>query len=343
VIRHGDEAEGNPVGENLIAPAFTDAAWKAVEHFPIDAVGIEPVMQSENVTFRVTARDGGADYVLRLHRPGYNSIEELESERLWVHALKETGIPVQDSLRTRRGGNFTQVQIPGVGETRYAGMTTWLEGIPLGNFLESCTDGSERKRMFARFGGIAAAFHNQSDGWQTPPGFSRRRLDLESLLGEAPFWGRFWDHPELNHSERALLLNVRQGLRETFKAYGEKPGTFSLIHADFTLDNIIYDGNHLAVIDFDDAAYGWHMYDIASLLIECVHYSDFRQLRDALLEGYRQQRKLDLQDANMLSDFLLVRGMAIIGWFFQRPEHANSEDFDDVKSWVLDACASHRQ
>ena len=324
----------------LSASGYLDAARKAIEHFPVDAVDIEPVMQSENVTFRVTDRAGGKQYALRLHRPGYNSIEELDSERIWVDALKETGILVPDSLETCRGGHFTLVDIPGVDEQRFAGMTTWHEGEPLGNFLQSCTEESERKQMFRRFGEIAAAFHNQSAGWKAPPGFIRRKLGVENLLGEAPFWGRFWEHPQLDESERALLLRVRDSLRASLGAYGEEHDKFSLIHADFTPDNIIYDGNHLAVIDFDDCAYGWHLYDIASLLTECTRYSDFGELQEALLEGYRLHRNLVLQDAGLLADFLLVRGMAIIGWFDQRPEHVGSEEFHEVKHWLLDACAA---
>ena len=104
--------------EEPIASGFLDAARKAVEQFPVEAARIEPVMHSENVTFRVTDRDGGAPYVLRLHRPGYNSLAELESERIWVRALKETGVTVPESLETRRGGHFTRVDIPVPGYTK---------------------------------------------------------------------------------------------------------------------------------------------------------------------------------------------------------------------------------
>ncbi len=326
--------------EAQIASGYLEAARKAVEQFPVDAAHIEPVMLSENVTFRVTDRDGSAPHVLRLHRPGYNSLEELESERVWVQALKETGVPVPNSLETRRGGHFTQVDIPGKAEKRYAGMTTWLEGEPLVDFLQTRTDEAERRRMFSRFGEIAAAFHKQSSVWRAPPGFTRRRLGLESLLGEDPFWGRFWDHPDLGASEQALLLQTREKLRESLGAYDQNPDTFSLIHADLTLDNILFDGDRLAVIDFDDCAYGWHLFDLTALLIECVTHPDFEELQESLLEGYRRRRSLARQDADMISDFLLVRGMAIIGWFYQRPEQDDLEYFGSIKNWVLDACAS---
>lgn len=326
--------------EAQIASRYLDAAREAVEHFPVDAARIEPIMHSENVTFRVTDRSEGARYVLRLHRPGYNTLRELESERIWVRALRETGVPVPNALETRRGGSFTPVDIPGLGEQRYAGMTTWLEGEPLGNFLRTCTDDAERRRMFSRFGEIAAAFHNQSAQWQAPVGFNRRRLDCENLLGEAPFWGRFWEHPDLDASERTLLLRERKRLRASLAAYGEEPRTFSLVHADLTLDNLLFDGDRLAVIDFDDCAYGWHLYDLTALLIECVQEADFTELKAAVLEGYRRHRSLARRDAGLLSDFLLVRGMAVIGWFYQRPGQNDPEFFCRLKDWVLAVCAS---
>ena len=173
--------------ESAVESSYRKAAWAALTHFPVKAEKLELVAQSENVTFRVSARSGETDYVLRLHRPGYSSIAELESEKVWVRALKETGVIVPDSIETRQGGHYALVDIPGASERRYAGLTTWQEGMPLRDFLESCRDGQERTRILRRFGEIAAIFHHQSTNWQPPPGFARRRLDVDALLGETPF------------------------------------------------------------------------------------------------------------------------------------------------------------
>ena len=331
-----------PDDKSLIASRYTQAAWKAVEHFALEAEDIVLAAYSENVTFRVSVRDAPTDYVLRLHRPGYSSLEELESERIWTRALKETGVAVPDSLKTQQGGHYALVDIPGAGEQRYAGMTTWHEGTPLSDYLQSHSDGAERERIFRRFGEIAAVFHNQSTRWTPPTGFSRRRLGAGELLGEAPFWGRFWEHPALTVAQQEWLLHARDEVRTALGAYGEKPGNFSLIHADFTPDNIIYDGEHLAIIDFDDAGYGWHVYDIASVLIECRDARDIEALQAALLEGYLAHRPLAQRDIDMLPTFLLIRGMAIIGWYLQRPEHAHDSEFEKVKDWVLEASGFNR-
>jgi Ser/Thr protein kinase RdoA (MazF antagonist) len=330
------------VDKDLIASTYTDAAWEAVQHFPVQAEDIKLVAYSENVTFRVANRDSETDFVLRLHRPGYSSLDELESERVWTRALRETGVAVPDSLKTHDGGHYALVDIPDAGEQRYAGMTTWSEGTPLSDHLQSHPDGAERLRIFRRFGEIAATFHNQSAGWKPPPGFVRRRLGVEELLGDTPFWGRFWEHPALTEAEKACLVQTRDSLRSVLSEYGESPDHFSLIHADFTPDNIIYDGDDLAIIDFDDAAYGWHAYDLASVLIECRHARDLDALRDALLDGYLEHRPLAKREIEMLPVFLLIRGMAVIGWYHQRPEHAHFGDFEDLKNWVLEAADCRR-
>lgn len=323
----------------LLESCYTPAAERALRYFPVEAEKLELISHAENVTYRVSVR-GGTDYVLRLHRPGYNTIEELDSERRWVRALRETGIAAPGSLATHDGRYFELVDIPGVRERRHAGMTTWHNGTLLGDYLDECGDGEERKRLFRRTGEIAAAIHNQSATWNEPPGFTRRRLDLAGLLGESPLWGRFWEHAGLSKAEQALLLRARETARAALLAYGERPETFSLIHADLHPHNIVYNGEDLTLIDFDDSAYGWHVYDLASALIEYTFAPDFDALRATLLAGYRAHRPLATRDIDMLPVFLLVRGMAIIGWFHQRPEHAGSDFFENLKEWVVAQCDS---
>ena len=93
-----DDKEDLEEVEALYGPV----AREAVTRFPVDAKDVKLVTHSENITFRVKTPGDQTDYVLRLHRPGYSSIEEMESERLWTHALKETGVLVQDDERLRR-------------------------------------------------------------------------------------------------------------------------------------------------------------------------------------------------------------------------------------------------
>ena len=109
---------------------------------------IELVNHSENLTYRVRVSDRESDYVLRLHRPGYNSLEELESEREWVGALIDAGLSAPDPLATRDGAHFVLIDISCTNEKRYVGMTTWLEGVPLCLCPEILSDTGKRTWAF---------------------------------------------------------------------------------------------------------------------------------------------------------------------------------------------------
>ena len=48
------------------------------------------------------------------------------------------------------------------------------------------------------------------------------------------------------------------------EAYGQGPDRFGLVHADIRLANLLVDGGHVRVIDFDDSGFTWFMYDFAT-------------------------------------------------------------------------------
>ena len=171
-----------------IGRTFTPAAEAALKSFPIDASDLALVSLAENVTFKVTDRAGAA-YVLRLHRPGYHTLEELVSERAWIRALAESDIDVPGALPARDGRDYVPVIVPATGEQRYAGMLRWTEGRLLSHVLGETRDDRVVEDYFAQLGALTAAMHNQASAWQPPSGFTRHALDADGLMGEAPHWG----------------------------------------------------------------------------------------------------------------------------------------------------------
>src|SRR5271154_671527 len=248
------------------ARVFTPAATQALKAFPIEPDGLELVALSENVTFRVTDRRDGAAYVLRLHRPGYHSPQELESERVWTRALAAAGVAVPVPLTTRAGGDYVSVQVEALGQERQAGMSRWIEGDLLADLLERGDDAGAPERCFEQLGVIEAVMHTQSSGWRPPPGVMRHAVDRDGLMGDAPFWGPFWDHPVFSAAERRLVMETRDRIRGAMDRLGCDPAIFGMIHADLHDGNLLSDGERLTVIDFDDCAFGWFAYDIAVAL-----------------------------------------------------------------------------
>jgi Ser/Thr protein kinase RdoA (MazF antagonist) len=311
--------------ETAAADLFTAAARQAIAQFPVDLGDITLVAVSENVTFRVTDRKNGAAYALRLHRPGYHSLEELESERLWTRALAEAGIAVPQSVAARDGRYYVPVDILATGETRMAGLLRWTRGEVLDQHMARTPNTAALPGWFEQLGALLAAMHAQASAWRPPAIFTRHHLDADGLLGEAPFWGRFWEHPALSASERDLMLARREAIRAALDRYGKSPAIYSVIHADLHPGNILIDEGRLTAIDFDDTGHGWHMYDAAVALMHHQAQPYFPAVREALFRGYRSARALSPRDEAMLPMFLLIRGMAVIGWLYQRPEHASAD------------------
>jgi Ser/Thr protein kinase RdoA (MazF antagonist) len=300
--------------------AYAPAARRALAVFGVAPAELRFVHLGENVTFRATDARDGSPLVLRLHRPWYHDIEALRSEHLWTRALVQAGIAAPEPLLTQAGENFAQVEIAATGERRWAGLARWVEGELLGDVVERETESAANARHFAHLGRIMAAMHDQASGWAVPDGFRRHRLDADGLMGAAPFWGPFWDHPAFSSAERDMLLATRDRLHAALTRYGQPARTFSLIHADLHPRNVLINGAHAAVIDFDDAGFGWHQYDLAVALVSYQDHADFATFRDACLAGYRSVRTISDTDLALLPMFLLIREMAQVGWYHQRPE-----------------------
>lgn len=307
------------------------AARRALAAFGVTPLSIEPAARSENITFRVESAEGA--YALRLHRPGYNSIAELEAERVWTAALAGAGFAVPVALKTLEGRDYVPVTLPD-GEVRQAGVTRWIPG----ELLEKAITDQNMTPWFARLGEIAARLHAHSAAWTPPPGFTRRVLDADGLMGEAPSWGPFWRHAGFSHGEQTLMARARARLHAMLAALPRDRQHFGMIHADLHHRNLVIDGEALSIIDFDDAGFGWYVNDLAVALMHQQGRPNFSALQAALLAGYRARRPLSAEEEARLPMFLLVRRLAVIGWLHQRPEVDAAQYVADMKPLTLQMC-----
>ena len=102
-----------------------------------------------------------------------------------------------------------------------------------------------------------------------------------------------------------------------------------------TPHNLLVNGDQLHVIDFDDAGFGWHQYEIAVALDAYRRPPHFEVARDALIAGYRSERPLSDAAIELLPMFLLIRSLALLGWLHERPEHNKG---DRVRNLIQSAC-----
>jgi Ser/Thr protein kinase RdoA (MazF antagonist) len=101
-------------------------------------------------------------------------------------------------------------------------------------------------------------------------------------------------------------------------SYGAHADWFGLIHADLVPENILVTRTGPRIIDFDDAGYGWHMFELATSLYFIRREPYYECARKALLAGYRRRRPLPEEHVRLLPLFLAVRGTTYLGWVHTR-------------------------
>lgn len=285
-----------------------------------DVTDCEPQLlkRRENHVFTVRTVQGGKA-VLRVHRPGYHTDRALQSELQWLVHLHTSGLPVPKPLPDTEGNLFVRETDDGSREPMRVDMLTWLPGEVLGESGTPLAWSAVRiPQIFRALGAAMAELHDASDRWQPPADFTRHAWDTDGLLGEQPFWGRFWESEALERRQRDLLQRVRERLRDDLNEYASAGGDFGLIHSDLVRDNVLVNDSGVALVDFDDGGFGWRAFDIAVALIRNREERDYAAIETALIEGYRSRRELAEIDRRMLPAFTLLRSCAYVGWVSAR-------------------------
>lgn len=305
------------------AEEFIDAARTAAPLFDLEPESVTVLSQSENVVCEINAR-GGDRAVMRLHRPGYNDLRELESEVVWVAALRDAGLPVPSPRPTTDGGYYVETTIGA--ETRMVGAVEWIDGQPLSDAATTTGEGSTGP--YHQIGRLAAQIRSHSVAWHPPSRFVRRRWDGDGLVGEAPSWGRFWELEALSNGQRSLFSRARSRLRDELATLAVDGSSFGLIHADLHPGNLMVSGSDLTVIDFDDAGFGWFMYELAVALHPVLGQPWEADVRAALIDGYRQVHTVSGGDERLIDVFLTIRCLMIVGWLDARRELPTHQHFE---------------
>jgi Ser/Thr protein kinase RdoA (MazF antagonist) len=294
-----------------------DLARHALQQWEGEFGEIELVKFRENAVF-LARREDGQRVALRIHRNGYHCEAALRSELQWMEALATAGITVPQIIRARNEQHLVEVLHADIGEPRHIDMLAWLPGATAGTSEAGVQADTEIDFLFAEAGAIAARIHSHAASWQQPDEFVRHAWDEDGLIGANPFWGRFWELEQLSDDQRSLLQHARRQARNDLRRYGRHLDNFGMIHADLVPENLLIEGPQLRLIDFDDAGFGWHMFELATALYFCLDDPRYEQIRAALLAGYDAVKPLTEADRETLALFLMLRGTTYLGWIHTR-------------------------
>lgn len=310
------------------ARRLEEAGRQALRHWNINPSSMRLIKYRENAVFEI--REDSRRHALRTHRIGYHSDAELQSELHWMVALAQSGIETPTVIPTNAGELFVTHESPDLPGPVQVDLFEWLDGEQLGSIEDGLSDASEAEKAYKTIGEIAAQVHNQASDWTLPEGYARHAWDEHGLAGSAPFWGQYWKLEAASPAQRNLLERARDRVFSDLSDLPKSPDVYSMIHADFVPENLLVSDGRVRLIDFDDAGFGWHLFELSTSLFFIRHEPYYEQAKQALIEGYRTHRALSDEQLALLPLFDLARSTTYVGWVHTRPETETAQELTPI-------------
>lgn len=302
-------------------------ARDALRHFGVPEADFSLLHHWENTTFRVDVpaeatpwsmadRFVPGRYLLRLHRPVERTRAHIESELAWLAALSEDGrVTVPVPMRTVDGHAAFAVRnadYPALGGdpggVRVCSLLRWMPG-------RMMRQAGRRLDHMRRVGRVMAELHRHAETWRPASKPQRWRWDGRTIMGRDASVGiapDVWD--ELPEDEYRLHATCERRLLRAMETLGEGKRVFGLIHSDLHFANVLFADGQARPIDFDDCAFGHHLYDIATTLLGFDKTPGEWPWRDAFMEGYGRVRELPEETLRYLDLFTAARQCTLLLW-----------------------------
>lgn len=296
---------------NFDMDLFNQVAKSALEYYGWqDKDEAKLIVLSENATYMVKNKEtGNNDGVLRIGRPGYHTLSELNSEMKWLKQINEyTPLIVAAPMKGLNGEYIQNVKGPD-GEVYNCVITEFLKG--------SSPDENDEEQMVKQFkylGETTAYLHRQTEIWNGTSKIDRFEWSFDNVIGKTPKWGDWRAFPDMTPEAQTFLEDVVQIIEKRLKRYGKTGNNFGLIHADLRLANLLIEGEQIKVIDFDDCGFGWHLQDLASALSFIESKPIVPKLVNAWLSGYKKVLPFTDTDFEEIDTFIMMRRLQLTAW-----------------------------
>ena len=297
------QAQSSPVEPDLRQLAkFVATKWELPAR-----VSVRKLNVAENITVLVESPSGFKS-ILRIHRHGYHTDNEIRSELAWSQALRREKVVETPGVIHGTDGYAIQTgRVHGLPETRRMVMFEFAEGV-------QPNEDDDLTGRFTQLGEIAAKTHLHSMHWNKPTGFNRKAWSLDAILGPTPVWGRWENAPNVTPEIAATLNRLERTIRQRIGGFGVGHDRFGLIHADMRLANLLVDNDETTLIDFDDCGYGWYLYDFASAVSFIETHPELPSLERAWLRGYQTVHRINRDDIKEMETFIMLRRLALLAW-----------------------------
>jgi Ser/Thr protein kinase RdoA (MazF antagonist) len=285
------------------------AAEAALNEYGLTGSRLTFIGQSFNAVYRVDT-NGGAQYVLRVHRFNVYDALEMRSEFQWLEYLSRCGEVLVSEPVANQGGEFvTELAVEDVPGRHYCTMLRWHPGTPL-------AEPAPNHHCYMA-GELLAKLHRCSQRFVPPAGFTR------------PWRGAGYAHECVKRIRAAAppglfpakVLSVLDATADHIGAVMDEirhgSDDFGMIHGDLHGGNLLFHGPTARAIDFDGCGWGHYLYDVA---IATYHLPP--QGARLLVSGYRHHRELFAHELERLPAFYALRVLDQLA--YQLPDAATA-------------------
>lgn len=295
--------------DNINFDLLNSYAEDALKKFDMEQIcRVERFQVSENVTYMLKNKITNTKMaVLRISRPGYHTLDELNAEVIWVREIKKN-TPVQVATPIcGKNGAFVQALYTKDDKKPYFGV--------LYEFLEGKTpDETDAQKEFEFLGETTAWLHRHSRSWRESNSLCRGIMDYDTLIGNHPMWGRWQDAEDLQQDGKDILQRASATIKKRLVRFGKSHRRFGLIHADLRLSNLLIDGAEVKIIDFDDCGFSWYLHDLAGAVSFIEDKPMTQSLIEAWLTGYCGIEKMDKEELMEIPTFIMQRRLQLLAW-----------------------------
>ncbi|GAB3434224.1 phosphotransferase enzyme family protein [Flindersiella endophytica] len=236
--------------------------------YGLDVTGCTLIRSFVNDVYEVATTS--RRYVLKIYHHGGWSAEEVAWEQELIAHLAAGGIAVSGAVPLT-GGELVDVLDASEGPRPFA-MTEFVDGRkPRKPFTDE---------LYDEYGTLLARLHDAADSFRTTR--YRRPFDLEQTLDEplAEVLPALAGRPD----DQAVVSELGALARNRIGELAEQGLEWGIRHGDVSLDNVHLTPQGLTIHDFDLAAEGWRVADLAGCLST--------PFADAFLAGYTRVREL---------------------------------------------------
>lgn len=286
-------------------------AEKILERWGYDEGSVYAFRYSANFIF--ICKRNKQTYFLRFNEESEKNVEALEEEMKLLNTLAGLSLPIARPVASLTGKEVEAV------ETEYGTYyASVFEALPGKQYeMEEL-----ELHQFVKWGSALGKLHE-----------SMKKLDGISLVNRKTWRDHLHEVEQILSNQEIAAKKELQILISWAENLPVTKDNFGIVHYDFELDNLRWEGDQIGMLDFDDCSCYWYVADIAFALRDL----DEKKMANAnfanFIKGYKSKTSLNDQLLEQLPMFQRLHNLTVFAKLLRSVDIQNASEHPE---WMTD-------